>query len=325
MNTQRMTKKLSVIVPVFNESEVLPEFIKRLLAAMQITSQSFEIIFVNDGSEDETTEILHTLCSTMKNCSALHLSRNFGHQQAVSAGLQYASGEYVSVIDGDLQDPPEVILKMYEVALTGYDVVYAVRRSRKEIMFKRASYSIFYRLLNSVASIGIPLDSGDFSVMSRRVVNEINLMGEYRRFIRGLRSYVGFKQTPYYYEREARAAGVPKYTFGKLVSLASSGILGFSNFPLRVASLFGSSVALLALVYAAILIFWRLFLGGEELTGFATLSVGLFFLGGVQLIFLGVLGEYLGCVYDEIKNRPSYIVSHIDGDASLIIIKAKEL
>ncbi len=302
----------SIIVPVYNEEEVFLQLLQRIQKAFSEYPNLFEVIFVNDGSTDHTRELIEDACSRYGSISGIHFSRNFGHQQAVSAGMRFSRGKFVAVIDGDLQDPPEAILEMLARAEAGHDVVYGVRQNRKEGLIKRALYRFFYRILENISSIGIPLDSGDFSVVSRRVVNEINAMGEYHRFVRGLRSYVGFSQTAYEYEREARAAGKPKYTLAKLLRLASDGIVGFSDYPLRLASMLGGLIAAVSLFYALVIFLWRLF-SDHELEGFATLGVGLFFLGGVQLIFLGILGEYLGRVYNEVKKRPSYIISDIDG------------
>ena len=309
---------LSIIVPVYNEEDVFPlllERLNKLTTEYPPLKNNTEIIFVNDGSQDGSCDLINRACREYGMFSGIHFSRNFGHQQAVSAGLKYSSGNYVAVIDADLQDPPELIPKMLEKAKTeGVDVVYAVRRNRKEPIFKVALYKVFYRLLSRMSRIKIPEDSGDFSLMSRRVVSEINQMPEYDKFIRGLRAYVGFRQVSLEYERDSRAAGTPKYTMSKLFRLALDGIFSFSEYPLKVAMYIGWCIALLSFVYAVYLVLWRIF-SGVGLPGFATLSVAVFFIGGVQLIAIGLLGEYLSRVYNEVKQRPAYIISKIDGPA----------
>jgi dolichol-phosphate mannosyltransferase len=232
---------------------------------------------------------------------------------AVCAGLELARGSAVAVLDGDLQDPPEILPQFYAKLREGYDVVYAVRQNRKESLLLRLLYWIFYRFLAAMTPIAIPLDSGDFSIMSRRVVDALKKMPERRRFVRGMRSYVGFRQTGMAYDRHERASGRSKYSLRKLLGLAADGIFTFSETPLRLATLVGIASAGFSLCYGTFLLIQRL-LVGYNLPGFATLAVGLFFLGGVQLICLGILGEYIGRIHHEVKMRPPYIIERVDRD-----------
>jgi glycosyltransferase involved in cell wall biosynthesis len=300
---------ITIVIPVYNEEAVLPEMIKRLddLQA-EHSLDTFQLLFVDDGSQDETAKILET-AHFSKGIDVITLSRNFGHQAAVSAGLSYARGDYVAIIDGDLQDPPEFIPKMISLMQgSGADVAFGVRKNRKEKPLMRFSYYLFYRLLDRLSPFPIPLDSGDFSVISSRVVHVINTMPERHRFVRGLRSYAGFKQVPFYYSRASRSAGDPKYTFTRLLSLAADGIFTFSEMPLRIATIMGITISTASFIIGFFLLLWRLS-SGIILPGFATISIGLFFLGGVQLLCLGILGEYIGRIHSEVKMRPSYVVS----------------
>jgi dolichol-phosphate mannosyltransferase len=301
---------ISVVVPVFNEEEVLPVLISRLLALRNNLGRKLELVFVNDGSSDRTPNLLDDIAGKEPDVQAVHLSRNFGHQQAVSAGLSLANGDYIGVIDADLQDPPEEVERFAAKLDEGYDVVYAVRKNRKEFIVKRYAYYFFYRVLRLLSDIEIPLDSGDFCLMRRTVVDQINAMPEKHRFIRGLRSYVGFRQLPSEYSPDARSLGTPKYTLGKLVELATDGIFTFSSKPLRLATLLGFLSAIAAIIYSAYVIVWRLF-SGDTLPGFASIIVVVLYLGSVQLFCIGILGEYIGRIHDEVKQRPGYIISRI--------------
>ena len=313
MNTQTENPiELSIVVPLYNENEVFGELVNRLAAVLEGLPFHAEVIFVDDGSADGTGELIREACEKDDRFRGAVLSRNFGHQLAVTAGLHYASGNAVAVIDGDLQDPPEIILDFYRKLQEGYDVVYAIRRKRKENLFKRAAYRFFYRILRKLATIPIPLDSGDFCIMSRRVVQLINAFPERHRFIRGLRSWSGFRQVGYSYERDARVYGQSKYTLSKLMLLALDGIFTFSEKPLRWATYMGGTVALLSFIWAARTFVWRL-VSNTPLPGFATLAVGMFFLGGVQLITIGILGEYIGRIHNEVKGRPLYVVDCVYG------------
>jgi dolichol-phosphate mannosyltransferase len=269
-----------------------------------------ELIFVNDGSNDRTAKLLDDFAESERGVAAVHLSRNFGHQQAVSAGLSFSRGDRVAIIDGDLQDPPEEIVRFLDKLDEGYEVVYAVRRQRKEAWAKRAAYAVFYRVLSRLATIDIPLDSGDFCVMRRAVVEEINRMPERHRFVRGLRCYAGFRQTGLEYSRNSRAAGKPKYTLWKLMELATDGIFSFSAKPLRLATFLGFCSAFAALLYSAYIVVWRL-ISGNELPGFASIVAIVLYLGAVQLVCIGILGEYIGRIHSEVKQRPGFIVSRV--------------
>jgi len=307
---------LSLVIPLYNEEQVFPRLRSRLVDVLPTLPDDTEIIFVNDGSSDRTRELVEQAAAEDPRIIGIHFSRNFGHQQAVSAGMQASSGDAVAVLDGDLQDPPEVLARFLARLNEGWDVVYAIREHRKENIFKRACYGGFYRLLARLTPIHIPLDSGDFGMVSRRVVDQLNAMPEQHRFIRGMRSYVGFRQTGLAYERDARTDGVSKYSWRKLMGLAADGIFTFSALPLRLASFAGFLIASLAFLYAIYVVIWKLISGeGTEINGFAALAVGVFFLGGIQLICLGILGEYVGRIHNEVKRRPSYVVDEIDVQA----------
>ena len=300
----------SIIIPVLNEIEVLPELVRRVKAAIDALDGTVEVLLVDDGSTDGTGDAIRKVCEQDARFVGVHLSRNFGHQMAVSAGIELARGDAVAVIDGDLQDPPEILGEMRKRLAGGVDVVYAVRRERKEGLPKRAAYHVFYRLLRSLSRVPIPLDSGDCCVMSRRVVDIVRSFPERHRFVRGLRAYAGFRQEPFEYARDPRQAGKPKYTFRKLLALSADGVFTFSERPLRIATAVGSLVALGSLGYGGYLVGWRLFQGGE-LPGFATLAAGMFFLGGIQLLCIGILGEYVGRIHNEVKGRPPFIIESI--------------
>jgi dolichol-phosphate mannosyltransferase len=303
--------KLSLVIPVFNEAAIFDQLKHRLIETLPQLPAPTEVILVNDGSSDATGELIRELCRQDLHFVGVHLTRNFGHQMAVCAGLELARGEAVAVLDGDLQDPPEILPKFYAKLQEGYDVVYAIRQQRKEILPKRFLYWVFYRLMAALSPIEIPLDSGDFGIMSRRVVDALKTMPERRRFVRGMRSYVGFRQTGLAYERQERAGGQSKYTFRKLLLLAADGIFTFSEIPLRLATMVGLFTASLSILYGFILLILRIF-NDYTLPGFATLSIGLFFLGGVQLICLGILGEYIGRIHHEVKQRPPYLIERVD-------------
>ena len=306
---------LSVVVPCFNEEEVLGQTHERIRAALGNRDDvALEIIYVDEGSKDGTPEILARLGERDETVRVLHLSRNFGHQAAVSAGVAHASGDCVAIIDGDLQDPPEVILKMLDLWRAGSDVVYGERKARKESMSKRFAYFVFYRLWRISANIDIPLDSGDFCLMDRQVVDVLNALPEKVRFFRGLRAWSGFVQTALPYERAARAAGEPKYTFPKLLSLAWDGLFNFSVAPLRFISVIGLMTAFFSVLGLVLFVFLRAFnieifsIALRDVPGWTSLVFFILLLGGIQLTCLGILGEYIGRLYDEVKARPTYIV-----------------
>jgi glycosyltransferase involved in cell wall biosynthesis len=306
--------QLSLVVPLRDESEVFPELIDRLAAAVAALGVRCEVILVDDGSSDATPSLIEAACARHPWCRGVLLSRNFGHQLAVTAGMQHARGEAVAILDGDLQDPPEIVAEFYAKLKEGYDVVYAVRRDRKENVFKRAAYSGFYRLLQRLAAIPIPLDSGDFCVVSGRVARLMNELPERHRFVRGLRSWVGFKQVGREYARPARTKGRSKYTFAMLLKLGLDGVFTFSEKPLQWSMQFGAVIALAAFLWGAYIVVWRLFApAGSVIPGWATLTAGMFFLGGVQLISIGILGEYVGRIHNEVKARPLYVVDRLLG------------
>jgi glycosyltransferase involved in cell wall biosynthesis len=303
---------VSLVIPAYNETDVLPQLFDRVRRALESVTPDHEVIMVDDGSEDGTWEILAEQCQADSRWKAVGLSRNFGHQRAVMAGLDVARGQAVVIMDADLQDPPEIIPQFVDKWREGYDVVYGVRRKRKEGALKRAAYTLFYRVLCRLASVNIPRDSGDFGLMDQRVVGALRRMPERNRFIRGLRAWVGLRQIGLEYERNTRAAGTPKYTFAKLLNLAYTGILSFSHMPLRLASVLGVVASMLGLAWALYILLWRVF-SDEELPGYATTMLAILLLGGAQLLCLGVLGEYLGQIYDEVKQRPPYLVASLVG------------
>ncbi|GIV96213.1 MAG: glycosyl transferase [Herpetosiphonaceae bacterium] len=303
---------LSVVIPVYNEEESLPELYNRLTAVLANTQLSYEIIFVDDGSSDSTNRILRSLVETDPHIIAVELARNFGHQAAISAGLEHSRGRGVIVMDADLQDPPEVLPQFIAKWQEGHDVVYAIRERRKEGWLKRAGYAAFYRTLRHIASIDIPLDSGDFCIMDRRIVDLLVHMPERNRFIRGIRSWVGLNQVGLAYERHARYAGVPKYTLKRLIYLALDGLISFSYIPLRLITIMGFAISTLSIIMAVFYFIKKLTVGLNP-PGFATLIVAILFLAGVQLITLGVIGEYIGRIFEEVKRRPLYIVRRVLG------------
>lgn len=310
MSAQALTERpaLSLVVPVFNEQETVPTFYQRATAALAASGESYEIIFVDDGSRDRTFAVLRELAQKDGRVKVLSFSRNFGHQTAVTAGMNHASGDAVAVIDGDLQDPPELVPQLMARWREGYQVVYAVRRTRKENVFKRAAYRLFYRLLRSMSYVDMPLDAGDFAIMDRRVVDELNQMPERNRFVRGIRAWVGFKQTGLEYDREPRFAGESKYPLSKLFRLAYDGVISYSFVPLRMVTRLGFAISLIAFLLILYFLGLRILFGQELLMGWTSTIVVILFLGGVQLISLGILGEYVGRIFDEVKRRPLYIV-----------------
>jgi len=311
---------LSYVVPVFNEELN----IKPICAAIENAFLSsglnnYELIFVDDGSSDNTLSLIRELQSINESIKCVSLSRNYGHQAALSAGLKYSKGEYVAVLDGDLQDPPEIINMFYKYCESGYEIVYGVRRKRKESWPKRMSYFIYYRLLSSLSNLDIPLDSGDFCLMSRRAVDVLNQLPEKNRFVRGLRTFIGFSQIGVEYERSSRAAGEPKYSLRKLLKLASDGIFNFSDRPLKFASSLGVLMAFASIIAGFLFIIQRMLnikiLGYApgQVPGYTSIIVFLAFLSGLQLYTLGVLGEYISRIFLESKARPQYIVRDLIG------------
>ncbi|MBT3190284.1 MAG: glycosyltransferase family 2 protein [Anaerolineae bacterium] len=310
-----MTKiTYSIIAPIYNEIEIIDEFCKRIKDVMDSTGETWELVLVNDGSTDGSTERIRELASTSEQIRSVIFARNFGHQIAVTAGLDYARGEAVTIIDADLQDPPEVILDLIEKWKKGYQVVYAVRAEREgESWFKKFTASLFYRIIYKITDVEIPLDTGDFRLLDRKVVDVMNSMREKHRFLRGMSSWIGYKQIGVEYKRAARFAGETKYPFKKMLQLALNAVTGFSYFPLQVASYFGFASAGLAIIAIPVVAILRM-TGSQFFEGQTTTLISVLFLGGVQLISLGILGEYIGRLYDEAKGRPLYIVSEAPED-----------
>ena len=305
---------LSLIIPAFNEEANLPILHERLVAASTLWQMPFEVILIDDGSTDRTLTMLRDLHARDPRFKYLSFSRNFGHQTAISAGLRYASGDVVAILDADLQDPPEELPRFLGKWREGYQVIYGVRRKRKEHIFKRSAYFLFYRLMAWMSSIEIPLDAGDFCVMDRVIVDHLNRLPERNRFVRGLRSWVGYRQIGIPYERHARFAGEVKYTLRKLIRLALDGIINFSYRPLEVVGAFGFFVAIFS--FLSIIFFllhrtldFKIFgYSPQDVPGFTSLILAVLFIGGVQLFTLGLFGEYIGRIFDEIKQRPLYII-----------------
>jgi len=298
----------SIIVPIYNEEASLPELHKRIVSVMESTGEPWEFVMVDDGSVDKSAEMILAYAEKDKRIKPVIFARNFGHQIAVTAGLDYCRGQAVVIIDADLQDPPEVILQLIEQWRAGYEVVYAIRETRQgESWFKLTTAKLFYRIINKITSINIPLDTGDFRLMDRKVVDVMNQMREHHRFLRGMSAWVGFKQTGVKYQRAARFAGETHYPLKKMLKLAVTAITGFSFWPLQVAMYMGFFASGLSILAIPIVVVMRL-LGNQAFFGQATTLIAVLLLGGVQLISLGILGEYIGRLYDETRGRPLYIV-----------------
>lgn len=304
-----MQPTFTIIAPVYNEAESLPVLYQRVKEVMDTSGEPWELVLVDDGSKDGSTDMIRSLAKQDERVRPIIFARNFGHQIAVTAGLDYSRGQAVIIIDSDLQDPPEVILDLIAKWREGFEVVYAVRAEREgETWFKTFTASLFYRLIYQITDVKIPLDTGDFRLMDRKVVNVMNSMREKHRFLRGMSAWVGFKQTGVPYKRAARFAGSTKYPFRKMFRLALNAITGFSYFPLQVATYLGFIAALISIIAIPIVVIGRL-AGNGAFFGQATTLIAVLFLGGVQLICVGILGEYIGRIYDEVKGRPLYIVS----------------
>jgi dolichol-phosphate mannosyltransferase len=304
----------SIIAPIFNEKDNLPELYRRVGAVMKQTRKTWELILVDDGSTDGSTDKIRELAKGDKHVRPVIFARNFGHQIAITAGWDYARGDAVIVIDADLQDPPELIPHMIEKWKQGYEVVYAVRAEREgESWFKLWTASLFYRLIARITDVKIPLDTGDFRLMDRKVVDVLKSMRERHRFPRGMSAWVGFRQIGVEYKRAARIAGETKYPFRKMFRLALNAITSFSYFPLQVATFFGFFSAGIAILAIPVVVYLRAS-GSQAFFGQATTLIAVLFLGGVQLISLGILGEYIGRLYDEAKGRPLYIVREAPED-----------
>lgn len=304
----------SIIAPIYNEFENLPLLYERVKKVMDSTGKPWELLLVDDGSTDGSTEKIRELARADERVRPVIFARNFGHQIAITAGWDYARGDAVIIIDADLQDPPEIILELIKKWQEGYEVIYAVRAEREgESWFKKFTAAMFYRLIYSITDVKIPVDTGDFRLMDRKVVDVLKQMQERHRFPRGMSAWVGFKQIGVEYKRAARHAGVTKYPFRKMLLLALNAITSFSYLPLQVATFFGFASAGVAILAIPVVIYLRM-AGSPQLTGQATTLIAVLFLGGVQLISLGILGEYIGRLYDEAKGRPLYIVREAPKD-----------
>lgn len=325
-STSSVVPLYSIVVPIFNEAQILPVLLHRIDAVIDAIGDPCEIILVDDGSTDHSLEMIREYRRQDQRVRYLSFARNFGHQIAVSAGLNIIRGQAIVVIDGDLQDPPELIPKMIEKWKQGYQVVYAQRTKRRsEGWFKRLTAYAFYRVLERLASVEIPTDTGDFCLMDRRVVDVLNSMPERSRYIRGLRSWVGFRQVAVAFDRDPRFAGSPKYTFRKSFALAINSLVGFSIIPLRLATYTGLISAGLAILMALTVLYWRLFQSSSPVAGHTIIAMAYFFLGAAQLICIGILGEYIGRIYDEVRGRPLYTLREAGGLVSHSSVFSSEL
>lgn len=307
--------KVSFIIPIHNESEVFPELIERMNKLILKIDKSCEIILIDDGSEDNSPLLINKIVKQDKRFQGLFLSRNFGQQNAISAGLDFARGDYIMFLDADLQDPPELYFDFSQKIMEGYDVVYGIRKKRKEKLFKKICYNLFYRLLNLLSDFPIPKNTGDFGIITRPVADEMKLHRENSLFLRGIRSWVGFKQIGIEYERQERHAGVPSYTFRKLLKLALDGIFNYTTMPITLVTTLGLISIITSSIYFLKVLFHKFFLEDVPV-GFTALLFAIIFFGGIQLFFIGVIGEYIQRIFFQVKNRPSYIIKKkiIDGN-----------
>jgi dolichol-phosphate mannosyltransferase len=299
---------ISIVVPIFNEEAVIPHFYERLKKVISSQAMDYEMIFVNDGSTDQSMEKLLKLSQSNPRIKIIELSRNFGHQIAITAGLDHANGQAIVIMDGDLQHPPEVIPELIQKWKEGYELIYTIRKETKDASyFKRISSSVFYWLINKIGDIPIPKYGADFRLIDRKVLESMKLLRERSRFMRGLFNWVGYSQTGVEFKADVRYAGVTKYSLKKMIQFALDGIVSFSSFPLRISTYFGFVISIISFIYAAFAIYARLFTN-IVLPGWTSILVAVLFLGGVQLITIGLLGEYIGRIYNEVKQRPLYII-----------------
>ena len=305
--------ELSVVIPVYNSAEIFPELHRRLVETLSDTVQSYEIIAVVDGCTDSSAEIIKMHTKENPNLKMVELSRNFGHQTAITAGLELSSGEMVVVMDDDLEDQPELLPKFLSKAQEGYDVVYGIRKKRKVSISRRLAFSFFYRLLNRLSAIDMPYDSGDFCLMKRPIVEALNAMPETNRYIRGLRTWLGLKQVGIEYERGRRPTGQSGYRLINYIKLAMDGILSFSYKPLTYVSVIGFVVASASFLAGMRLIILKFTQESIDVPGWASIMVAVLFIGGVQLISVGILGQYIARIYDEVKQRPKFIIKQTIG------------
>jgi dolichol-phosphate mannosyltransferase len=299
---------ISVVLPVYNEEQSLYGFVEHLMTILDQSGETFEILFINDGSQDRSFEIIQKLSQRFEQCKYVNLSRNFGHQIAITAGIDFARGERIVLMDSDGQDPPSEILNLHSKMDEGFDVVYAKRKTRGEEGFlKKWTAGMFYRMLNRITTVPIPMDVGDFRIINRKVVNALQTMPEKQRFLRGQISWLGFRQTFIEYDRENRMAGETKYTYKKMMRLALDGITSFSNWPLRLATISGFVCAFIGFLLILYTLYSR-YITQEYEPGWASLMITLVFIGGIQLIGIGIIGEYIGRINENVKNRPLYVV-----------------
>ncbi len=309
-----MRPTYSLIVPLYNEQDTLPELVRRLTDVMNTLDAPTELVLINDGSKDQSLILLRSFHQQDNRICYINLARNFGHQIAVTAGLNFVRGDMAIILDADLQDPPELIPELIKQWQSGFQVVYAQRTKRIEESWGKQFLAYwFYRILRKLADVEIPTDTGDFCLIDRSVIDILNSMPERTRYLRGLRSWVGFNQTAVPFKRDARFAGEVKYTFRKSFKLAMNGIVSFSQVPLRLSTYVGLFAAIVSLFMALLILYWRIFVPNSPLTGFTMILVAVFFLGAVQLVCIGILGEYIGRIYEEVKGRPLYTVSEIVG------------
>ena len=321
---QNRSTTYSIVIPIFNEADTLSELWRQLKVVINDLNDTCEVIFVDDGSSDDSYAQLLQLHQENPQIRLIRLSRNFGHQPALTAGIEKAVGQAVILMDGDLQDSPQAIIQFIAKWQQGYDVVYAVRQKRKEFWLKRLAFVSFYRLLNFLSGMKLPIDAGIFSLMDRQVVNALCQMPERNRYLSGLRAYVGFKQTGVLVERGSRYHGQPKVTLGKLFKLAFDGIFSFSTIPLKIATIFGLISAIISFIIGMLGLYFK-FILGKNLLSWAYGLTTTFFMGGVQLIFLGIIGEYIARIYDEVKQRPYYLVRDTRGFHSAKQQKCEEI
>lgn len=300
----------SVVIPVYNEEEVVNECYSRIKKVMDSTNEKYEIIFVNDGSRDNTRQMLKEICRVDGNVKMIDFSRNFGHQSAITAGMNYSVGEAVVVIDADLQDPPEVILRMLEKWKEGYQVVYGKRLKREgESIFKKATAKLFYRLLARLTEFDIPVDAGDFRLIDRKVCDALNKISEKNRYVRGIISWLGFNTTYVEFVREKRYAGKTKYPLRKMIKFATDAVVSFSYKPLRITSYLGMVLSVVSFLYLIVALFLKLFNVIDTVQGWMSIVAISLFFNGIVLLVLGIMGEYIGRIYDEVKARPLYVVN----------------
>ena len=303
----------SVVIPAYNEEEVIVEAYKRITTVMQSMKEPYELIFVNDGSRDRTAQMIADFIADDPNVRLINFARNFGHMPAITAGMEYAQGDAIIITDADLQDPPEVLPDMAALWKEGYDVVYGRRKERRgESLFKKWSSMLFYRFINSMVPIDLPVDTGEFRLIDRKVCDAVNRLGEKHRYMRGLVSWVGFRQIPYEYVREERFAGVTKYPLKKMISFAMDAITALSYKPLKLATTIGFAISLFSFVYMIFILWQRLFTD-TTVTGWASTIGLILFTQGIVLMILGLMGEYIGRIFEEVKNRPVYIVREVLG------------